>query len=101
MESGIFVKSYLISHNTFTCKVTNRKYYINNDFDCTCINVIDLISCINCNEQHVGSAIDSKNVSEYTKVILTPKMTDVELLVISLINVETHRILMLFKNTGN
>ena len=53
-------KNYLISHNTFTCKVTNRKYYINNDFDCTCMNVIDLISCTNCNEQHVGSAIDSK-----------------------------------------
>ena len=37
-----------------------------------------------------------KHVSEYTKVISTPKKTDVELLIISLINVGTHRILMSF-----
>ena len=58
MESEIFVK--IISDNTFTCKVTNKKYYINNDFDCNCKNVIYLISCTNCNEQYVGSAIDFK-----------------------------------------
>ena len=51
-------KSYLISDNIFTCKVTDNKYYINNDFDCNCMNVIYLISCTNCNEQYVGSAID-------------------------------------------
>ena len=53
-------KHYLISDNTFTCKVTNKKYYINNDFDCNYMNVIYLISCTNCNEQYVGSAIDFK-----------------------------------------
>ena len=53
-------KHYLISDNTFSCKVTNKKYYINNDFDCNCMNVIYLISCTNCKEQYVGSAIDSK-----------------------------------------
>ena len=46
-------KNYLISDNTFTCKVTRKKYCINNDFDCsTCMNVIYLISCTNCNEQY-------------------------------------------------
>ena len=43
-------KNYLISDNTFTCQVTDKKYYIKNDFDCNCMNVIYLISCANCNE---------------------------------------------------
>ena len=34
--------------------------YINNDSDCNCRNVIYLIICTNCDEQHVGSAIDFK-----------------------------------------
>ena len=38
-------------------EVINKKYYINNDFDCNCMNVTHLISCTNCNEQYVGSAI--------------------------------------------
>ena len=88
-------KNYLIIDNSFTCKVTNKKYHINNDFDCNCVNVIYLISCPNCNGQYIGSAIDFKNVSQYTKVILTSKRKDVDLLVISLINAGTHRILML------
>ena len=41
-------------------EVTNKKYYINNDFDCNCMNVTYLISCTNLNEQYVGSAIDFK-----------------------------------------
>ena len=53
-------KNYSINDNTFTCKVKNKKYYINNDFDCDCMNVIYLISCTNCKEQYVGSAIDFK-----------------------------------------
>ena len=35
-----------------------------------------------------------KNVSECTKVILTPNRTDAELLAISPINVRTHKILV-------
>ena len=53
-------KNYLISDNTFTCKVTKKKYCISNDLDYNCMNVIHLISCTNCNEQYVGSAIDFK-----------------------------------------
>ena len=43
-------KNYLISDNTFTCKVTNKKYYISNDFDCNSANVTYLISSTNCNK---------------------------------------------------
>ena len=50
------------------------------------MNVIYLTSCTNCNEQYVGSALEN------TKVTSTPKRTDVELLVITQINVGTHRI---------
>ena len=53
-------KNYLISDNTFFCKVTNKKYYVNNDFDCNCMNVTYLISCTNCNEQYIGSAVAFK-----------------------------------------
>ena len=51
-------RNYLINGNTFTCKVTNKKYYINNDFGSSRVNVIYLISYTNCNEQYIGSAID-------------------------------------------
>ena len=50
----------MISDSSFICKVTNKKYHIKNDFDCNSMNVIYLISCTNCNEQYVGSAIDFK-----------------------------------------
>ena len=61
-------KNYLISGNTFTRKVTNNKNYINNDFDCNCMNVIYLISCTNCNQQYVGSAIDFKKLFRIHKI---------------------------------
>ena len=50
-------KKFFISDSSFICKVTNKKYHIKNDFDCNSMNVIYLISCTNCNEQYVGSAI--------------------------------------------
>ena len=52
-------KNYLISGNNFTCKVTNKKYHINNDLDCNCMNVTYLISCTDCNEQY--ETFNSKN----------------------------------------
>ena len=36
------------------------KYFINNDLDYNCMNVIYLISCTNCNEQYLGSATEFK-----------------------------------------
>ena len=39
VESDI-CKNYLNSDNTFTCKVTNKKYYITNYLDCNCMDVI-------------------------------------------------------------
>ena len=53
-------KNYLVSDNTFICKVTNKKCYIYNDFNCNYINAIYLISYTNCNEQCVGFAVDFK-----------------------------------------
>lgn len=52
-------KDYLIIN-----KVSERKYYINNDFDCQRMNVIHLISSVNCNEQYIVSVVDLKNVLE-------------------------------------
>ena len=53
-------RNYLISDNSFTCKINNKKYYINNDLDHNCMNVIYSISCTNCNKQYEGSAKDFK-----------------------------------------
>ena len=36
------------------------KYFINNDLDYNCMNVIYLISCTDCNEQYLDSAIEFK-----------------------------------------
>ena len=36
------------------------KYFINNDLDYNCMNVIYLISCTNYNEQYLGSATEFK-----------------------------------------
>ena len=30
----IFVEKFLVSDSSFICKVTNKKYYIKNDFEC-------------------------------------------------------------------
>ena len=41
VKSMIFVEIiYLMTIGTFTCKVTNKKYYINNNIDCKRISVI-------------------------------------------------------------
>ena len=71
---------------------------MNIDFDSNCMNVIYLISFTNCNEQYAGSAIDFKKRFRIHKsdINTTPKKTDVELFVNSLINVETYRPLMNF-----
>ena len=53
-------KNCFISDNTLTYKVTYKKYYIKNDFDCNSMDVTYLISCTNCNEQYVGSAVGFK-----------------------------------------
>ena len=44
----------------FNCKVTNKKYYINKNFDCNSMTAIYFISCTNCNAQYVDSAVDFK-----------------------------------------
>ena len=69
----IFVKKFLISDSSFICKVTNKKYHIKNDFDCNSMNFIYLISCTNCNEQYVGSAIDFKKCFRINKSDINTK----------------------------
>ena len=54
-------KNCLISDNTYTCKVTSKKCYINNDFDHNYMNDVYFIRWTNCNKQYVGSSVDFKN----------------------------------------
>ena len=51
-------KNYLITDNKFKCKVTGRFYNVRGNLSCNSSNVIYLISCKNCEDQYIGSAID-------------------------------------------
>ena len=53
-------KNYLISDNKFRCKITGRVYYVRGALSCKSNNVVYVISCANCGNQYVGSAIDFK-----------------------------------------
>ena len=57
-------KDYLISDNRFNCKISSKKYYINNDFDYNSMNFLYRIGCTNCNEQYVYSALDFENTQK-------------------------------------
>ena len=53
-------KNYLLTDNKFKCKVTGRFYNVRGNLSCNSSNVIYLISCKNCEDQYIGSAIDFK-----------------------------------------
>ena len=53
-------KNYLIPDNKFRCKITGRVYYVRGALSCKSNNVVYVISCANCGDQYVGSAIDFK-----------------------------------------
>ena len=56
----VFCKNYQITDNKFNCKVTGRFYNVRGNLSCNNSNVIDLISCRNCEDQCIGSVIDLK-----------------------------------------
>ena len=53
-------KNFLICDTKFKCKVTGRVYYTKGKLSCNSPNVVYLISCTNCSDQYVGSALDFK-----------------------------------------
>ena len=53
-------KNDLLTDNTFKCKVNGRFYKVRGNLSCNSSNVIYLISCKNCEDQYIGSAIDFK-----------------------------------------
>ena len=53
-------KNYLLTDNKFKCKDTGRFYNVRGNLSCNSSNVIYLISCKNCADQYIGSAIDFK-----------------------------------------
>ena len=53
-------KNYLLTDNKFKCKVTGRFYNVRSSLSCNSSNVNYLISCKNCEDQYIGSAIDFK-----------------------------------------
>ena len=54
-------KNILASNTKFKCKVTGRVYNIRGKFTCNTPNVVNLISCSNCYDQYVGSALGFKS----------------------------------------
>ena len=53
-------KNVLITDGKFRCTVTDKKYFIKDNFSCDSCNVIYFITYSNCREQNVGSAISFK-----------------------------------------
>ena len=54
-------KNFLVSDTKFKCKVTGRVCNIRSKLTCNTPNVVYLISCSNCYDQYVGSALDFKS----------------------------------------
>ena len=54
-------KNFLVSDTKFKCKVTGRVYNIRVKLPCNTPNVVYLISCSNCYDQYVRSALDFKS----------------------------------------
>ena len=50
----------MITDSKFRCTVTGKTYFIKDNLSCDGCNVIHLITCYNCREQYVGSAINFK-----------------------------------------
>ena len=53
-------KSLLIADSKFRCTLTGKTYFIKVDLSCDSCNVICLITCTNCRELYVRSAINFK-----------------------------------------
>ena len=56
----IFVRTFWLQFVKFRCTVTSKTYFIKGKFSCDSFNVVYLITCSNCREQYVGSAINFK-----------------------------------------
>ena len=52
-----FVRTFLITDSKFKSTVTGKPYFIKDNLPCVSCNVIYLITCSNCKEQHIGPAI--------------------------------------------
>ena len=54
-------KNFIVPETKFKCKVTGRVYNIRGKLTCNSPNAVYLISCSNCDDQYVGSALDLKS----------------------------------------
>ena len=50
----------MITGSKFKCTVIGKTYFIKGNLSCDSCNFIYLITCANCSEQYVGSAINFK-----------------------------------------
>ena len=53
-------KNFLITDSKFRYTVTGKTYLVKGNFSCDSCNFIYLITCPNCREQYLGSAINFK-----------------------------------------
>ena len=55
-----FCKNYLLTDYKFMCKVTSSFLNVTGNSSCNSSNDMYLVSCKNCGDQYIGSAIDFK-----------------------------------------
>ena len=53
-------KNFLITDSKFRCTVTGKTHFLKGNLSCDSCNASYLITCFNCREQYVGSAINFK-----------------------------------------
>ena len=53
-------KNFLIADSKFRCTVPSKTYFIKGNLSCDSCNVIYFLTCSNCREQYVRSAINFK-----------------------------------------
>ena len=68
----------MIFDNTFICTVTAKSYFIRGQLNCESIDVINLITCTQCLEQYVRSAVKFKLDSAFINLISKHKRKDLE-----------------------
>ena len=59
-DSYDICKHYLVAERKFTSKITGKTYFIKGDLSCNSKNVLYLITCDNCKDEYIVSAVDFK-----------------------------------------
>ena len=50
----------MVFENILTCTITGKKYFVKDEFHYNSCNIIYLVECSICKQEHIGSALSLK-----------------------------------------